>query len=386
MGLEIRGLIKVFITYLKKTWILGVVCVAFAIVFILTNTFQEKREPIVSDEVSVANVDMLGTQSILKLSWAFEENASGEESVNDTRISNAKDDLAVIQMVANSGSFKISVDMLLKENDMDIVQASEAYTISIASYNTIIITVFGNDADRVGIIEQIIRERLNGLIIEKYEVVETEIISEPVVLVAQELDGVKVLTSELYEISTEEMSAEEKTVAEEDKASNDVSQSEQQTVTLFSLKNIIVLASSIALWLCICLILTIADNRIYSTSSLKEFDIKLLGEISESDEKDKEVLSIVNNILENKNSDRVKVLALAKTNKNNADEFLCKLKEMCIKDVELTYWKESYVNGVNSSDVILVAVRKGENTGDEITNCISKLALIGVEYMGVVLY
>lgn len=366
MNQDIKSLVIRFVNNLKKSWMLGTICVIAAVAFVVVTTFLVSDDA--GDEVA-QSTSLIGVQSVVKINWGFESEDSEQSNgaVYEAKVVAAKEDLAVITTLFDSGNVWNTINDRLKEQEQ-IEITDEDYVLKANGYNTIQIKVVGYDAEAVQVIEKIVRDELETLVKNYYDVDAVDVISTPVVLEAETIGEEYILSNNKYEI-------------EADTNNLLVEDGEKK---LFSFPNIIIILSSVVLWIVIVALNTIADKKIYEIADLEVDELVCLGKLQEEEEYQNTV-SIVCKKISNSEFKNTKVVSLTDEITTKVVKFGELIKEKSGANVEVLSWKEGAIDQIEQNDNVFLYVESGTKSNDEIVVCVDAIKLTDAKCIGWVL-
>ena len=363
MSHYIKGLVIRFLKNLKKTWFLGVILLLCAIAFVIL-TSKDTGEDLIGGEPSTT----IGVQTVAKLEWNFDDEVG---AAYEAKAQNAIDSLNTLYRYVSTGNFYNAVSSRLEAAGLDAMTGADYFSVAIASYNIVETVVVGTDADRVEAVEKAIREEMERFMTDGYQIRSWNVISEPVMLVAVPGGAGYVLTNQLY-VETPELEENNDAVVEGTENS------------LLTLSNIVIVISSVMLWCAIVVLLTIADGRIYSVDELKKLDIICYGEAGADEEANRALSSLVNKKVENEKIASFHTLILDR--KDVMPAFVQKYKDMYDKNLEVSNWKKDAVDKIKKQETVLLAIKRGEFSLEELEECLKMLNVVEIKCIGCILY
>lgn len=366
MNQYIKILLNRFLKNLKHNWLLGIICVVASLVFVLVSFFAGED---IEMEESVKDT-LVGVHSIHQLEWQFEtkEYSDGNGMMFQTEVTNAKESLQFLVTMSSSGNFWNTVGQKLQDAGFEGLKEDDYFSVKGTSYNIFEIIVCGYDTKQVEATEQIIRAELENVMKKFYDVTAMTVVSEPVILHASIEDGNYVLSHDIYQENVDDNEIEVK--------NNDI----------FSFSNIVIVLSSLALWGVIVLLLTIADNKVYTAKDLENIDLFVWGEIQKDAESNKEVFSVISRKLDNDNIKTINLILLNATNNSSDEEIEKGLKDKFKGEVKVINWNKDAADQVKQGETVLLVLRRGESTSEEIERCTRMLQAVKTECIGCVLY
>lgn len=255
----IKEYIRDFFKNLKKYWVLGIVFVLISVVFVVVSSMMEMKansdvqqgvQPVVVEETK----QLVGIHSMSMIEWKFEEKENSE--LYEVELELAKENLKIIVEVVGTGDFRNEINKMLESRGCDVLNSEDVVYFTAKSYNVIDVKIFGYDSEKLEIAEELIRTEINKLATELYDIDSIKCISNPILLNAQVVDDVYYVESTVYE---KNVKSEEQTQIQQ------TTQTEQNILLyIMSLRNIVVVLSSVALYMVIVLLITIARDEKYT--------------------------------------------------------------------------------------------------------------------------
>lgn len=258
----IKEIARNFLGNLKKYWILGIICVLIATVFVVVTTFKELANKEVNEEevVTIDEPKLVGVRSMLKLEWSFEK----EEitSAYETQVNNAKESADVLSKMVNAGSFQNIINLELQNSDLEILNSDDFISVNDLSYNVVSIAVIGYDVEKIKLVEEVVREYLKTTASDIYDIDSVICISEPCPMEVEMVDGLYNFKQVINESSKNNMNQ-----VENENQENDIKQienvDEDMLSSLLKLPNIVIVFSSILLYAVIVFLITITNEKAF---------------------------------------------------------------------------------------------------------------------------
>lgn len=249
----------------KKFWWIGLICVILAVAFIVVTVLKDEAEA--NNVENVGQVEsvpqseegrkLVGTQSMLKYDWGFLDIENSD--IYEARIAEVRENLVVINNIVYTADFRDKINESLIQKEMEILTSEDVYIIGIISYDVMQINVYGYDAERVIVIDEIVRNEVERISREIYVLDDMRCIVDPIVVEAINTDGTYSLTHNVYEKDDATVSVENET----NDAIIEQTESVEKDYQLFNLKNIVILLSAFVLYFVIIVLITISNENMY---------------------------------------------------------------------------------------------------------------------------
>ena len=169
----IKDILGEFLKTLKKLWILGVVVVFAAVLFVVVTTMGKANG---GSHQSILWNGLLGVESFHKLSWEFEDEALSEEY--GVVIEDAKERIEAVNAIVQSSGFKKKLNDQLAQLGLEALSADDRYKVKVETYDVMAIRVIGTDAEKAVAIEKFLISYVVDFMTNTYDVSKVECIVE----------------------------------------------------------------------------------------------------------------------------------------------------------------------------------------------------------------